>query len=86
MLLALRYTDDGILDAAALACDQQPYGMRYWQEMHSQPVSAQPCMETAYVDVKDEQLAEQLLDDGFDDGREAALAVDAYLDSRATPP
>jgi hypothetical protein len=79
MLLALLYTDDRNLAACALACDQQPYGDRYWNEIHAQKVRVGVNGDTAYVDVEDDILAERLLGMSSDDGREAARAVDAYL-------
>jgi hypothetical protein len=77
MLLALLYTDDQSLAACALACDEQPYGDRYWNEIHSHEVQAGT--DTAYVDIEDDILARRLLSMDSSDGREAARAIDAYL-------
>jgi hypothetical protein len=78
MLLALLYSGDGELTAAAPACDQQPYGDRYWDEVHpSATVTAEA--ETAYVDIQNEELARRLLQGEFEDEHAAAEAVDAYL-------
>ena len=85
MLLALLYTDDDYLAAAAPACDQQPLGHRYWSIDGRAIDGARG--ETAYVQIDDPQLCRRLLawtsedggDEGFADGREAAYAVDVYL-------
>jgi hypothetical protein len=78
MLLALLYEHDGKLSAAAPACDQQPFGDRYWREVYPQTVRLQES-ETAYVNIDDPSLAGRLLRMDFQDGVEAAQAVDNYL-------
>ena len=79
MFLALAYTDDGTLAAAAPACDQQPYGPRYWRELHPQPVPHGLSVETAYADVADPEMLRRLLEMDFRDGAEAAAAIDRHL-------
>jgi hypothetical protein len=83
MLLALLYTDDGFLAAAALACDQQPYGNDYWGQIHPHVVRPAPGGETAYVNIQDEALVERLLRMEFSDGYAAAEAVDEQLSRQA---
>ena len=78
MLLALLYEHDGVLSAAAPACDQQPVGDQYWREISPQSVRVQGS-ETAYVDIDDDSLVDRLLRMDFQDGVEAAEAVDRYL-------
>jgi hypothetical protein len=78
MLLALLYDQDGKLSAVAPACDQQPFGDRYWLEVCPQTVRAR-VSETAYVDIDDRSLVARLLRMDFKDGVEAAEAVDNYL-------
>lgn len=82
MLLALLYTDDDRLDAAALACDQQPLGDAYWRDIYHEQLSLTPDAQTAYVEIQDEELAARLLIGDFASPREAADAVDAYLARR----
>ena len=79
MLLALLYADDGVLAAAAPACDQQPYGDRFWTELHGVPVRFGPYHQTAYLRIDDDRLVERLLTMRFTDGQEAARAVDGRL-------
>lgn len=78
MLLALLYKADGDLIAAAPACDQQPYGLRFWREIYPAKLDVRQS-ETAYVEISDAQLADRLLEMDFEDGRQAAEAVDRYL-------
>jgi hypothetical protein len=78
MLLALLYAREGELTAAAPACDQQPYGDRYWKEIHP-TAEVTDHAETAYVEINDADLALKLLRNEFEDERDAAEAVDAYL-------
>ncbi len=78
MLLALLYAHDGELLAAALACDQEPLGNRYWREVYPEVLPLRGS-ETAYVEIDDALLADRLLRMDFRDGVEAAEAVDQYL-------
>jgi hypothetical protein len=84
MLLALLYEHDGQLTAAAPACDQQPLGNRYWEEVYPEKVNTLDS-EIAYVAIDDRSLVERLLTMDFRDGAEAAEAVDAYLGLSAAP-
>jgi hypothetical protein len=79
VLLALLYTDEGYVAAAAPACDQEPYGNRYWMQFHSEPLAVHGFMETAYVEIDDEGLVTRLLHMRFTDGYEAAREVDRFL-------
>jgi len=78
MLLALLYDDSGRLAAAAPACDQQPFGNRYWREVYPQPVRLRGS-ETAYLNIDDPWLVDRLLRMDFADGVAAAAVVDEYL-------
>ena len=83
MLLAILFTQEEFIAAAALACDQQPYGNRYWNYLHPQTIAAGPDSETAYVEIDDAALVDRLLKMDFVDGIDAARALDAYLDKQA---
>lgn len=78
MLLSLAYIDDGVLAAVAPACDQVPYGARYWREFHTDSV-ASGSVETAHVAIDDEMLVCRLLNGEYADPQAAAQAVDEYL-------
>src|SRR5262245_48342741 len=83
MLLAILYDDDGKVMASAPACDQQPLGNRYWEEIHPEQLNVRHS-ETAHVNIDDRRLVERLLKMDFQDGTEAAEAIDAYLGLSAT--
>jgi hypothetical protein len=78
MLLALLYHEDGQIAAAAPACDQQPFGDRYWTEIYPEKVNLRNS-ETAYLEIDHAELVDWLLNRYFRDGAAAAKAVDAYL-------
>jgi hypothetical protein len=78
MLLALLYDHEDKLSAAAPACDQQPLGDRFWREVCPVTVGLLGS-DTAYVDIDDTSLVDRLLRMEFQDGVEAAKAVDNYL-------
>ena len=85
MLMALLYTDEDCIAAAAPACDQVPFGDRYWEEFHVSPVDSNSVFETAYVTIANPRMREKLLMLGIDDeidGRELA----AELERRMIPP
>ena len=81
MLLSLLYCDDEVI-AAAPACEQQPYGQVYWFDQLGTDADLARC-ETAVVQIEDPELVPKLLtmtiDGSFDNGREAAQAVEDYL-------
>jgi hypothetical protein len=83
MLLALLYTTDGCLEGAALACDQEPYGRRYWTQIFPRAVQVARDSETAYLDIDDAELIARLVSMDFTDGYSAADAVDRYVNGRA---
>jgi hypothetical protein len=85
VLLALLYTDDGFLAAAAPACDQQPTGNRFWAHLEPDVLREGQSIETAYVDIDDEALVQRLLTMDFPNGHAAARAVDEHLFSQARP-
>ncbi|MEM7456748.1 MAG: hypothetical protein AAF456_20560 [Planctomycetota bacterium] len=85
MLMALLYTDEDCIAAAAPACDQVPFGDRYWEEFHMSSVDSGDAFETAYVTIANPEMRERLLMLGIDetiDGRELA----AELERRMIPP
>ena len=91
MLMALLYTDDDRIAAAAPACDQIPYGDQYWSEFHESEIESHGILETAYVTVANPELRERLLLLGIDEsvsGAELAREVDSsaapeYLPGKA---
>jgi hypothetical protein len=83
MLLALLYSPDGAILAVAPACDQEPFGERYWREMHFERVNLRDS-ETAYQEIDDSFLVERLLQLDFRNGHEAAEMVEAHLNGKAT--
>lgn len=91
MLMALLYTENGSVAAAAPACDQAPYGDMYWAEIFAGDLPKSPLFETAYITVNNAELRRQLLLLGFDDdvcGFELAEAIESnsrpsYLPERA---
>lgn len=75
MLMAILYSNDGEILAAAPACDQLESGDEYWNEYHVGEFELRRVLETAYVQVNDEDLCEQLMRVGIDDEIDvAALA------------
>ena len=82
MLMALLYCEHDRIAAAALACDQTPYGPRYWEEIHPAEVESESIMEVAYVFVEDPSLREKLLTVGIDgktDRGELAGAIEKLM-------
>ena len=76
MLLAILFQNETIV-AAAAACDQSPYGNQFWLETHSVGLMADNVFteadfrnqgfETSYLEIKDKQICESLLQVGLDD-------------------
>ena len=84
MLLALLYDHEDCIRGAALACEQQPYGDRFWFDYYPGDVgSTRQGLETAHVEIADEDLSARLLamqvGEGFANGQSAAEAVAAHL-------
>ena len=79
MLMAILYRNDETIVASALACDQQPFGNRYWLEMCDCDIHPDDIMETVYTDIVDPILIDRLLHNDFRNGAEAAKAVEDYL-------
>ncbi len=67
MLMALLYCDDDRIAAVAPACDQVPFGPKYWTEMFEGKIEEGSMFETAYVTVANAELREKLLMIGIDD-------------------
>lgn len=78
MLLAILYGPDESVLATAMACDHQPLGDQYWEQV--QALDLPENTETAYMPIDDAQLAEQLLNltENFIDGHVAARAIERY--------
>ena len=86
MLFALLYDSQDKIVAAAMACDQQPVGDRYWDEYHLVKLAPKASYQTAYVTVTDPFLQSQLLKLGIDetvDEQSITNAVESL--SRQTP-
>ena len=86
MLLALLYDQMDCIQAAALACEHEPYGDQFWYEFYGGQLEQHGDYETAYVEVTDAELCYQLLaiatGDGFRDGRVAAEQVEQHVAQR----
>lgn len=82
MILAVLYSTEDTILAAALACEQHVLGDQYWPEV--QGIDLPRSYETAYLDLKDIDLANRLLNlhDEFPNGRAAATAVEQYVRQR----
>ena len=81
MLMALLYCDDDRIAAAAPACDQMPYGDRYWDEIHGGEILHGAMFETAYVTVADAEMRQRLLNVGFDDSSNGTALAKELIDS-----
>ena len=82
MLMALLYCDDDRIAAAAPACDQIPYGDKYWTEIYFGKIELGSMFETAYVTVANPEMREQLLMLGIEndvDGRKLAEELSASM-------
>ena len=82
MLMALLYTEDNFIAAAAPACDVTPIGNSFWATVHSGDVPETGFFETAFVEIADSELRDQLLMLGIDqsvNGFELARRVDALM-------
>jgi hypothetical protein len=71
MLMALLYSNDGQILAAAPACDQVPYGDDYWMEFHAAELDSADVFETAYVTVANPETRSRLLLVGIDESVDA---------------
>ena len=91
MLMALLYSEEDQIAAAAPACDQMPYGDEYWTEIFAGLIPAGSIFETAYITVNNADIRRRLLLPGFDEdvnGRELVRELEAtltpdYLQDRA---
>ena len=86
MLLAILYSAEEQVIAAAPACDHQPYGDRYWTEYCPTVIDLQSEMRTAYVEIGDAELVARLLqttDPRFDrnDSRLRRIELTQALDT-----
>lgn len=88
MLMALLYSDDDRIVAAAPACDQVPYGDAFWLEFHEAMLSHSDFFETAYVTIANPELRTELLMLGIDqslDGAELARKVEGCASPKYVP-
>ena len=82
MLIALLYCEPDRIAAAALACDQTPYGDNYWDEIHPAKIERGSISETAYATVANPTLRQRLLQIGLDDscdGTELARELESAV-------
>ncbi len=82
MLFALLYDSNDLIAAAAMACDQQPMGDRYWEECHLAELDSSESYQTAYMTIVDPFLQMRLMLIGIDqeiDRAELTRAVDALV-------
>ena len=80
MLMALLYSQDGLIVTAAPACDQFSLGDRYWLDCHEAELGSADLFETAYLLVDDADLQARLLRLGIDssiDGEQLTREVQA---------
>jgi hypothetical protein len=84
MLIALLYCESDRIAAAALACDQTPYGERYWDEIHPVKIERGSIFETAYTTVANPSLRQRLLQIGVDDSCDGT-ALAKELESAVAP-
>ncbi len=66
MLMALLYSPNEQIIAAAPACDQVSLGDRFWFEVHAAKIELTDVFETAYVAVDNVELRQKLLMLGID--------------------
>ena len=67
MLMALLYTEDEQIIAAAPACEQIVHGDDYWLDFHEAELSTEDLFETAFMFIADPILKARLLRLGIDD-------------------
>ena len=82
MLMALLYCDEDRIAAAAPACDQIPFGDRYWTEIYMGKIESGPMFETAYVTVANSEMRKKLFAIGVEndvDGRQLAEELIASM-------
>lgn len=82
MLMALLFNSDDQIAAAAPACDQVPYGDRYWFEYHEANVDSGETLRTAYIMIADPDLQARLMMAGIDetiDGQVLAQAIESQI-------
>jgi hypothetical protein len=82
MLFALLYDAEDLIAAAAMACDQQPWGERFWQECHLAEFDPAERYQTAYMSIVDPFLQKQLMAVGIDqdvDRAELTRIVDCLV-------
>lgn len=84
MLIALLYCEPDRIAAAALACDQTPYGDSYWEEIHPFNFEHGSIFETAYTTVANPSLRQRLLQIGLDDSCDG-VALAKELELAAAP-
>ena len=82
MLMALLYTAENQIAAAAPACDQSPLGDHYWLEIHeadlAETFAKGEFFETSYIMIANAPLRSRLLQLGIDetiDGQALAAEV-----------
>lgn len=81
MLLALLYCDDDRIAAAAPACDQAPFGDRYWNEIFEGDIKTGTMFETAYITVANSELRERILMVGIDDSVDGRLLAEELVNA-----
>ena len=80
MLMALLYSEDNCLIAAAPACDQIPYGDEFWSDIHQAVINTHDVFETAYLTITNSELRKRLMALGIDesiDGFQLTREVDS---------
>ena len=84
MLMALLYTENDRIVAAAPACDQLPHGKKYWLEYHEADLNSSDVFETAFMMVTDPNLQARLLLLGIDESIDS-VSLTQEITSRFGP-
>lgn len=84
MLIALLYCEHDRIGAAALACDQTPYGQQYWDQIHPAKIERGSIFETAYTTVANPSLRSRLLQIGMDESCDG-VALAKELETAIAP-
>ena len=81
MLMALLYCDDDRIAAAAPACDQVPYGDKYWTDIFPGEITRGSMFETAYITVANPEMRERLLSIGIETDVDGRLLAEELVKS-----
>lgn len=69
MLFAVLFDAEEKIIAVAPACEEQPYGRRYWSEIYPVKLSLHSGNHTGYIEVTSQNLIERIERIPFDDSQ-----------------